>query len=254
MRAIPQKIQILRFIGEQGIVCLDDIARHISFQGKSETLRRLLYKFGVKQVQYPGVKHGVWFIAKPELYDLINCHFPDLPALQLSNIPAPQFLHYLEINRIRVTLENSPKITVDEWWSENHIRALEQSHFLDTDDSNVPDAIFWRKRQDGNRKMFFLEYERTLKNRERYEGIFCSYAKREGVDKRNVIYICQTLYIWKVLINIEARLVKAGKLSGTGSFFQFVTLEGFYRAYGIDQSNQEEDHEDIQAVVENARV
>ena len=250
MHAVPQKIQILKFIGEQGIVCLDDIARYLSFSGKTESLRRALYKFDIAQVQYPGIKHGVWFIDKPALFDLVSCYYPDLPPFEVSRIPAPQFLHYLEINRIRIAIQKSTKITVDEWWSENHIRALN----LKSDKLNTPDAIFWRKRQDGSRKIFFLEYERTLKNRERYEGIFCSYAKREGVENRNVIYICQTPYIMQALLKIEARLAKTGKLPGVGLYFQFATLEGFYKAYGIDQSKQEEGHEDAQAVATNTGV
>jgi len=237
---IPQKIQILRYIGEQGIVSVDDIACHLSFPDKAQSIRRTLYKMGVSQVKYPGIKHGVWFIDKLGLFDLLNIYYPDFPQFEIKSIPVPQFLHYLEINRIRAAIEKSPEIIVDEWWSENLICAYNSSSFLDLSNSNIPDAVFWRKRQDGSRQQFFLEYERTLKNRDRYEDIFCTYAKQEGVQDRNVIYICQTPYIRKTLLNIETRLAQTSKLAGAGLYFQFVTLEGFYNSYGYEHVKKED--------------
>ena len=239
MFAIPQKIHILKFIGEQGVVSLDDIIRHLSQPDKSESIRRALYKLGVVQLHYPGIKHGVWFINKPELYELLSCYFPDLPLLQVRSFQFTHILHNLELNRIRTAVEKSKQIVIDEWWSENYIHALSPALSSEASSPNIPDAIFWRKRLDGSRQQFFLEYERTLKNRDRYEDIFSSYVKREGVGNRNVIYICLTPYIRKALLSIEARMAQTGKLEGTGLYFQFVTLESFYKTYGNEQSNKE---------------
>jgi len=239
VRAIPPKIQILKFVWEQGIVTVDDVTRHLFQPDKFRAVRIALHKLGVAHIKYPGIKHGIWFIDKPELYDLLSCYFPDLPSFEVRPVPVIQFLHYLEINRIRTAIQNSSQIILDEWWSENYIRVLDPAWRGRADNSIIPDAIFWRKRPDGTRQQFFLEYERTLKNRERYTDIFCYYAKREGVQNRNVIYICQTPYIRQALVSIEARLAKVGKLEGTGLYFQFVTLESFYKTYGDQPINKE---------------
>ena len=37
------------------------------------------------------------------------------------------------------------------------------------------------------------------------------------------------------LSNIEARLARTGKLERAGVCFQFITLDGFYNSYGINQ-------------------
>ena len=231
MRA-PQKIQILKFIGEQGIASISDIAEFLSQPDKSESIRRTLYKLGVGQIRYPGIKHGIWYINKPELYKLLNCYYPSLPLYEIRPVPAPQYQHYLEINRIRTAIQKSAQITIDEWWSEHYIRAVTPVWRNRAGNSVIPDAIFWRKRPDGTRQQFFLEYERSIKNKERYEDILCSYAKREGVQNRNVLYICQTPTIRKELLSVEERLAQVGKLEGIDIFFQFVTLESFYKTYG----------------------
>ncbi len=239
MRAIPQRIQILKFIGEQGIVSIADVASYLSHPNKSESIRRTLYKLGVAQFKYPYVKHGLWFIDKPQLYELLSCYFPNLPLFEVRPVPVPYIPHYLGINGIRTAIQKSSQIIIDEWWSENYIRAITPASLIRAGNIVIPDAIFWRKRPDGTRQQFFLEYERTLKNRDRYVDIFSSYAKREGVQNRNVIYVCQTPNIRKELISVEDRMAQTGKLEGTGLYFQFVTLESFYKTYGGEQLKKE---------------
>ncbi len=235
----PQKIQILKFIGEQGIASIADLASFLSQPSKSESIRRTLYKLGVAQIKQPGIKHGIWYINKPELYKLLKCYYPNLPLYEIKPVPAPQYQHYLEINRIRTVIQKSSQITIDEWWSEHYIRAITPVWRNKAGNSIIPDAIFWRKRPDGTRQQFFLEFERSLKNHERYADILCSYANREGVQNRNVLYICKTSEIRKELMTVEARLVQTGKLEGAGIYFQFVTLESFYKTYGSEQFTKE---------------
>ena len=240
MCAIAPKIHILRFVWEQGIVTVDDVTRHLFKPNQSRAVRIALYKLGLTRVKYEKIKHGVWLIEKPELFNLINFYFPELPAVRINTIPVAQFLHYLGINRIRTTLEKSSQITVDEWWSENYIRCLPSSVRAKFCPSQTPDAVFWVKRKDGNRQQFFLEFERSQKSKERYEEIFLSYAKRPDVGKRNVLYICQTSHIREELLSIEANMVKAGKLDESGRYFQFVTLDSFYKTYGDEPLKNEE--------------
>jgi len=244
VRAIPPKIHILRFVGEQGVVSVDDVTRHLFLPDKLSAVRIALYKLGLAHVKYKDIKHGVWFIDKPELFELINSYFPELPLFQIHIIPVAYYLHSLEINRIRTTLEKSNQISVDEWWSENYIRFLPSSIRSKFCTSQTPDAIFWIKKQDGTRQQFFLEFERTLKFKERYEEIFLSYAGRHDVQKRNVLYICQTQHIREELLNIEAKMAKAGKLEGTGLYFQFVTLASFYKTYSNEQLKNEEGYDE----------
>ena len=248
MRAIPPKIHILRFIGEQGIASVADVTHHLFEPQKFHAVRIALHKLGVSHTQYPGIRHGIWFINKPELYSLLSNYFPHLPAFQVRPIPLHLVLHYLELNRIRTALQKSNQFVIDEWWSETYIRALPFVVRSRISGIKIPDAIFWRRRKDGGRRQFFLEYERTLKNKERYKEIFCSYAKRQGVEGRNVLYICSTEAIREELLAIEARLAQMGKLEGRGLHFQFVTLESFYKTYGDPQTKKEAGNEGNHAI------
>ncbi len=240
MCAIPPKIYVLRFVGEQGIVSVDDVTRHLFHPGKLRAVRIAMHKLGVSHIKYSGIKHGVWFIDKPKLFELLNFYFPELPLFEYRTIPSVQFPHYLEINRIRTTLQKSTQITVDEWWSENYLRCLDPYTRMKFCPSQTPDAVFWVRRRDGSRQQFFLEFERTTKAKDRYEDIFISYANHHDVGKRNVLYICQTTHTREVLLSIEARMVKAGKLKEAGLYFQFVTLASFYKTYNSEQSINEE--------------
>ena len=143
MRAIPPKIYILKFVGEQGIVSVDDVTRHLFQPDKFRAVRIALHKLGVSHVKYTGVKHGVWFIDKPQLFDLLNFYFPELPLLEPHTVPVVQFPHYLELNRIRTILQKSSQITIDEWWSENYIRSLAPSIRTKICNPQIPDAIFF---------------------------------------------------------------------------------------------------------------
>lgn len=238
MAIIPQKIRILRFVAEQGVVTLNDVNAHLFEGDKTSSIRVALHRFCVQHTKYGNIKHGVWHISEPSSFDLIKSYYPDFPSLEVRPLLFHLVAHSLEINRIRTALEKSNQIVIDRWWPENFIRASSQGETIAF--KKIPDAIFWRRRTDGTKQKFFLEYERTLKNKNRYEEIFCSYAKREDVSHKNVIYICGNEFIRKELLEVEEKLAKAGKLSGAGFYFQFVTLENFYKTYSNNPTNKEE--------------
>ena len=47
MRAIPQKIYILKFIGEQGIVTVSDVTRYLFQSDKSDVIRITMHQLGI---------------------------------------------------------------------------------------------------------------------------------------------------------------------------------------------------------------
>jgi len=231
MRAIPQKIHILKFIGEQGIVTIQDVSRHLYNEDKYSYVRVTMYELGIAHLKFRDIPNGVWFIDNQDLYDRLKDCFKGFPRIIVKPPILNHLLHYLELNRIRTTFTKSNLISLDEWWSENYLRALSLEERGNFDHSVIPDAIFWLKGRDGSRQKYFLEYERTLKNPQRYELIFNFYAKRHDVKDRNVIYICATQRIKRELQKIEERLAKHGKIPGVGLYFQFITLDGFYREH-----------------------
>ena len=228
MRAIPQKIHILKFIGQQGIVTIPDVDRHL-FQSKKFSYARVtMHELGIAHMKYREIPNGIWYIDDPKLYETLKSYFPALPPFEVRPVILHHVDHSLELNRIRTAFTKNNLVTIDEWWSENHIRALPESGFAS---GKIPDAIFWRRRKDGTHQKLFLECERTFKSKERYEDIFRAYAKREDVKDRNVLYLCQTPTIREDLQAIEQKLADTGKLEGAGLYFQFVTLESFYKTY-----------------------
>lgn len=240
MSVIPKKIRILKFIAEQGVVTVDDINRGFFEDDKSSAVRVALHKLKIGHAKFGNIKHGVWYIDRQELFDLLITYFPNLPSFEVKPLLLYLIPHNLEINRIRIALEKNSHIAIDQWWSERFIRALPSPLGEGIANSKIPDAIFWRRRTDGTKQKFFLEYERTLKNKDRYEEIFRSYVRRHDVENKNVIYICENDFIREELTQVEVKLAKAGKLGGTGLYFQFVTLENFYKAYSNNPIKEEE--------------
>lgn len=126
MAVIPQKIQILKFIAEQGVVTVDDINRGLFEDNKSSIIRVTLHQLKIAHAKFGNIKHGVWYIDKPELFDLLKTFFPNIPALEVKPLLLYQVPHNLEINRIRIALEKASHIAIDQWWSERFIRALQR--------------------------------------------------------------------------------------------------------------------------------
>jgi hypothetical protein len=231
MARVFHRINILKFIAEQGVVTVDDISAYLYEGGRPETIRVNLHQLKLGHARFGYIKSGVWYIKDPKDIELLRTYHPDLPNFQVRPLLLYLVPHALEINSLRIALEKSPEAKVSRWWSEAYIRALPLPQWGGRNDSKIPDAIFWRKRNDGSEEKYFLEYERSLKNRERYEEIFRSYAERDDVENKNVIYICENEFIKSELQDVEAKMQRAGKLNSSGKCFQFVTREGFYKAY-----------------------
>ena len=230
MASIPQKVRILRFAAEQGVVSLDDVARFLHRTDQMPAVRTALHESGLSNFNYAKLKLGIWYLTQPESLDLLQYYFPDLPYFSLHSLGFYVIEHALELNRIRFTLQESKKLTVTQWLSENHIRALSCSG-MSIGHGMYPDAIFYRQRADRTQQKFVLEYEKTFKNIDRYKNIFRAYSRREDVKGRNVIYICKTPSIKENLEEIETRMAKTGELEGAGLFFQFIVQDDFYRTY-----------------------
>ena len=245
--SFPQKVRILKYVAEQGVVTIGDINASLFESDRTSTIRVTLHQMGVAHVKFGRIQYGVWYIEDPKLLGLLRTYCPDIPDFQVRPLLLYLVPHSLEINQIRTTLENSPQANIIRWWSEAHIRALPLSMRADMNNSKIPDAIFWRRRSDGGEQKYFLEYERSLKNKERYEDIFRFYAGRDDVGNRNVIYICESEFIKSELEDVEAKLARTGKLDSSGRCFQFITREGFYKTYS-NKPSKEEKHECVKEV------
>ncbi len=151
--------------------------------------------------------------------------------------------HSLNMNHIQFIFTQTNKIKIIQWWSEEYIRAMPEEQRGWIIQKKVPDAIFWRLRKDGTKQKIFLECERSLKNKNRYEDIFQFYAKRHDVQKKNVIYICKDEFIRDKLNVIEKELAKSGKIESAGRYFQFITLSDFYKEMEINKPKKGATHE-----------
>ncbi len=234
MRFVPIKFKILRYVADQGVVTVWDVMDYFGQWSDVNSAMIALFRAGVTQQRYGGIRFGIWFIADKVLFERLRFYYPDIPRFKvrgeklLSKVP-----HSLEINKLRTILEKVDKINVVDWWSEEYIRSLPVHKKDGITAHKVPDAIFWRQRKDGSRQKYFLEYERSLKAPGRYGKIFQFYAKRKDVKDRNVVYICETEQIRDKLLKIEHDLVKSGRLIAVGQYFNFILKEDFIKTYGV---------------------
>ena len=257
MAFIPQRIKILKFVAEQGVVTVEDVARHLRKSHQIPAIRTALHDCGLSHTKYGDIRQGIWFIQNQRLLSQIKSYyFPHIPTFEVARPRLYLVDHDLVLNRIRTTLEQTDQMVIESWWSEAYIRAL--SFRLPGGNpiakDKIPDAIMWRRRTDGSKQIFFLEYERTFKNKERYKEIFRFYAQREDVKNRNVIYLCQDVFLKSQLEELEAKFSKSGELEGAGLFFQFIALEDFYKTYTNNNQKQEEGNEQIQKVIQTANA
>ena len=240
MDRIPKKIHILKFIAEQGIVTIGDIQRNIGEADDFESIRVILYQLGIGHIKFGDIPHGVWFIKNQSSIEILKTYFKEFPNFPIRNVHLHLVPHALGMNKIRTILEQTSNIKVETWWSENYIRALSPAMRFGISLPKIPDAIFWRLRSDGSRQKFFLEYERTLKNKARYFELFQNYAKRSDSQSKSVIYICENDLIKTELERIEGLLVKSGRLEGCGLCFQFITFNEFCTQYKpVNQTRKE---------------
>jgi len=248
-KPLPYKIQILKFIAEQGTVSIEDINRHFyPDRDNSRAIRVTLYDMGVGHLRYysSDVKNGVWYIKDPKHFQYLDFYNPEFSYFKVKKPLVHLIPHYLEMNHIRTVIEQDPGLIIEQWLSETWLRSLPVNLRQYYCSAKIPDAIFWTKRQDGGYKKFFLEYERNLKSPERYVEIFRAYGKRQDVKDRNVIYFCAS-GIAKKLEAIEGRQARIGMLDGSGYYFQFIDLENFYRSHREKRAEKKEKEE--QAIV-----
>ncbi len=238
---VPQKIKILRFVAEQGVATVEDIQKSLPGNLSLNSIRVTLYHLGLAHTKFGHIPHGVWYVDNQKLLHQLKTYFPSLPDMQVRKVHLYLIPHTLGMNSIRIILENTPEINIVEWWSERHLQALQNGRRMGFSLHRMPDALFWRKRSDGTRQMFFVEYERTLKSPSRYRDLFQFYANRDDVLKRNVLYICENDILRSELEKIERSLVSAGKLESAGLYFQFITLEDFFARYSSNNRKTEEE-------------
>lgn len=243
MRFVSQRIKIIKYAAEQGVFTLDNLAEYLKKENISSSLRIALYDSGLCHVKYPNIQHGIWFLRNQDILNQIKpFYLPSIPSFYIRPLKMHLVDHALELNKIRNVIEQTNQIKVDEWWSENLIRALLPGlGGLKIAYDKLPDAIFWRRRTDGSRQMFFLEYERTFKNKERYKEIFKFYANHHLVKNKNVIYLCQDAPLKQKLEDLEEYFIKAGIIKNQSNIFQFITLQDFYQTYQ-KHNQQQEDH------------
>jgi len=224
---IPQKIQFLRFIAEQGVVSAQDINRYFFKENKMDVIISTLYQLGVSRMWYGKTYGGVWKIGDPKLYKLLRIYYPDLWGLKVSRMAGTTLVpHYLEMNHIRTVFEKSGRFDVALWLSERVIRAMPVKHRSDICPAKKPpDAVYWVFKNEGGQKKYFLECERHYNSTEkRYVEIFESYEQRQDTQNRNVVFLCGNRRIQRRLMQIQSRYINSDN-------FQFLTLEGFYKSY-----------------------
>ncbi len=225
-KRIPQKIRILKFVAEQGIVSAADVNRYFFTEDKTKVVLSTLYQLGLARMWYYNVPGGLWQIKDPKLYRLLRAYYPDLGGMKVRHVSASLAPHYLELNRIRTVIEKFSRLDVALWLSERLIRAMlagEREHLCP---DRVPDAVFWLFKKGGGQKKWFLECERHFNStQERYREIFESYFWREDAKDNNVIFLCGNPEVQRRLAAIESKMfLRSGSV-------QIVTLEAFYRKY-----------------------
>ena len=233
MNSVPLKIRILKYVADQGVVTVQDVMDYFEQWKDPHTVRVTMINLGITQMKYGSLRFGIWFINDKKLIERLRIYYPDLPRYKVRGVSLlTKVPHSLELNKIRTMLEQSDKIDISDWWSEEYIRALPDHKKDGLTAHKVPDAIFWRKRKDGTWQKFYFEYERSLKSPARYGRIFQFYAKRKDVKDRNVIYVCESEQIRDKLVKVEQDLVKGGRLNGVGQHFNFIVRSDFNKAYG----------------------
>ena len=233
MHTIPNKIRILRFVADQGVVTIWDVMENLKMWVDPNTVRITMFRMGITQMKYGGIKHGIWFITDKRLFEKLRIYYPDLPKYKVRGVSLlTKVPHSLELNKLRTVLEHTDKLDVAEWWSEEYIRALPDQKKDGLTAHKVPDAMFWRRRKDGSWQKYYFEYERSMKSPARYERILQFYAKRQDVKNRNVIYVCEYESIRDKLIRVEHSLVKGGRLNLAGEYFNYILKSDFMKTYG----------------------
>ncbi|MBU1862479.1 MAG: hypothetical protein KKH94_02305 [Candidatus Omnitrophica bacterium] len=235
IRNVPKKIKILKFVVEQGIVSVDDVKRKFDIPDKSDVARKTMSELKISHVKYGSIKNGVWYVDRQELLNRLQSYYMKMPDFQPRKIRLHEVPHALQMNHIRLMLEKSKEANVVAWQSEAYIRALPPYQRNGFGVKKMPDAIFFRGSNDGGAaKKYFLEYERTLKNKERYTDIWGHYMKRIDVTRKSVLYICENALckarLLQMMQSIQEREEKKGG-EFRSEIFRFETIDEFNQAF-----------------------
>ena len=226
MKKIPLKAKIIKYVCEQGIVSVEDLADQFRSESSMGSFRVMMYQIGFTRIKFENVKYGVWCIQDPKLLDVLKKYYPELPHFQIRDASMYRIPHSLGLNYIRRTYERMKQLSIIEWWSEEYIRALPYEERQEISLRWCPDAVFWRLKNGNAKQKIFVEYERTYKNIKRYALIFRSYEKRKDVGRKSVLYICEDEKIMRRLVRTYRKLLDGGKLRKE-ELFQFTTLSDF---------------------------
>ena len=222
MKKIPLKARIIRYVCEQGIVSVEDLAAQFKSESSMDSFRVMMYQIGFTRMKYENAKYGVWCVQDPKLLDCLKKYYPELPRFQIRDASLYRVAHSLGLNYIRRTYERMKQLNITDWWTEEYIRALPCEQRKEISLRWCPDAVFWRN----TKQKIFLEYERTYKNIKRYALIFRAYEKRNDIGRKSVLYICEDEIIMRRLVRVYQKLLAGGKLRRE-DLFQFTTLASF---------------------------
>lgn len=224
MNRIPLRAKVIRYVCEQGLVSVEDVHSHFQGQRSIDTFRVMMYQIGLTRLKYNKAKHGVWCVQEPRLLDCVHRYFPELPRFLIREKSYYQIAHCLGLNLIRRNYEQTDKLKIVDWWSEELIRALPAKRRQDIDLRWCPDAVFWRLRKGKVAQKVFIEYERTYKNIRRYSMILGAYEKRKDIAPKSVLYICENEKVLKPLVRAYQKLLERGQLR-KDDLFQFTTIK-----------------------------
>jgi len=221
---VTLRLKTLRLLAQQKYATLEDLYIGSGSTGNKESFRVSLYQFGLSRFSFPAVNGGVWHIAKPEIFQELEQLFPQEPIYKSIQINFNEVYHCLGMNKIRHTLLNGRRVNIQSWYSEYQLRALPFSS-RSFSYSKIPDAIFMRLLEDSTSQKCFVEYERSLKSRERYRSILKSYSYRKDVSKGSVLFICQNQYIRNELLTVRKEVFSKGIFNEQEEIFQFINYE-----------------------------
>ena len=239
-RKIPMKIKILKYVAEQGLVCVSDVERHLGMKRKTNSIRVTMRQLGLRCLRFGVIKYGVWFVEDRKLFKLLKSYYPNMRDMKPGCWFPYKVYHCLGMNEIRYLMENTKAYRIFNWQSEYVLRAMPMLIRAGFGKVKFPDATFQRRLSDTDIGTYFLEYERSSKYKVRYERIFKFYAKRPDTGRQNVIYVCEDGGIVQKLKDMETDMARRGLIQ-KDRHFRFLTIDQIRQTY---QEQGGENHED----------
>lgn len=221
---MTQRLKVLKLLADQKYAILEDLYIGSGSTGSKESFRVSLYQFGLSRFSFPAVPGGVWHIANPAIFQELEQIFPQEPLYKSTDIHFNEIYHALGMNKIRLSLLNGGKFIIQSWYSEYSLRAMPIS-VRGFSYTKIPDTIFFKRLESGGQQKCFVEFERSLKNRERYRNIFKFYANRKDVSRGSVLFICRNKHIQNELLKIRKEVFSKGIFNDVEEIFQFINYD-----------------------------